>query len=264
MSRYKDKIEGEKRRRKAYDYFIDKGLEPHQAAGIIGNLMQESYKHLDSTVENRIGAVGIAQWLGPRRQDLEKFAKNRGTSFKDFDTQLDFLYTELVNTGNSWGSKAQKEFFESKTAEEAAAIFVEKFERSGEKAGEKGYDNRINYAKSIFLEYNDNTIYGKDESGNIVNIDPSTATPEQIAVAPKIKAEFYDKHFKIPSEKHTAEFKETPKESKAKEAILVRAKDIITKPAAPPVPEENEDVPPPYDFNITPEGNEFFNFFLPE
>lgn len=283
MSRYIDKKKGEERRKKAYNYLLDRGLEPHHAAAVVGNLMQESYKHLDSTIENEIGAVGIAQWLGPRREALEQFAKNKGTSYKDFDTQLEFLYHEISSTGNSWGSKAQREFFESKTAEEAAAIFVRKFERSGEKPGDKGYENRIRNAKSIYLQYNDPTIYAKNEKGQIVNVNPETATEQQKLLSPKIKAEFYEKNFDIIDKKFSKEnYKEPEEETKAKEEITNKAhtkeqeqefikklQNLTTNLGSSNVPTEDASeggVPTedPYSMsNIIPEGNEFYNFFLP-
>lgn len=278
MSRFIDKKKGEDRRKTAYNYFVGKGMEPHHAAGILGNLMQESYKHLDSTVENEIGAVGIAQWLGPRRQDLENFAKDKGTSYKDFDTQLEFLYTELMRTGNSWGSKGQKAFFDSKNAEEAAAMFVDKFERSGEKPGEKGYDNRLRNAKSIYLQYNDHNIYAKDENNKTVSVNPEVATEEQIIESPKVKADFYHKNFDIIENKFKAAPKEAPaEEQKAKAEVVEKATEklnerdffkevqgFINKPVAKEESKESTNVvKDPYDIDITTAGNEFFNFFLP-
>lgn len=281
MSRYIDKKNGEERQQKAYDYLINRGLQPHHAAGIVGNLMQESFKHLDSTIENSIGAVGIAQWLGPRKESLKTFAKDKGTSYKDFDTQLDFLYKELTTTGDSWGKKGQAAFFKAETAEEAAAMFVNKFERSGEKPGEKGYDNRLRNAKSVYLQFNDKALYGKNDKGQIVNINPEAATQEEIAMAPKIKAEFYESQFGIENER--AEDKAPEPSTAAKEAeegiakkeVIKKEKDefiakLMTKDVSKKDIDElekkypEEAVPNPYDLDITTPGNEFFNFFLEE
>lgn len=157
MTLIKNKIKEEDNVKKAYQYLADKGLPAHLAAGIIGNLQQESYLHLDSTVENKIGAVGIAQWLGVRRKNLESFAKKQGSDYKDFDTQLDFLWKELTTTGDGWNKTRHKDaFFNAESAEEAASIFVDHFERSGEKPGEKGYDRRLKYANNIYERFTGN------------------------------------------------------------------------------------------------------------
>lgn len=281
MSRYIDKKKSRERQRKAYDYLVNKGIEPHLSAAIVGNLIQESYAHLDSTVENKIGAVGIAQWLGARKNSLKEFAKNSGTHYKDFDTQLEFLYSELMTTGDSWTEKGRSAFFNAKTAEEAAALFVEKFERSGEKPGEPGYDNRLRNAKSVYLQFNDHAIYGKDERGNVVNVDPKTATDEQIALSPKVKAEFYKENFDIISAKSNTPPPADPKpvaeakekineveEEKKKEAefikkIMERGQPVEEVTTTGKEPEARGSIPLPIE-ELTPDKNEFFQFFLEE
>lgn len=136
--------------RQAYDHFISKGYSPAQASGIVGNLVQESTINLDSSIENGIGAYGIAQWLGPRRKALEAFAKERGTAVDDFNLQLEFVTHEL----NTTESRANRALLGSVTPDEAAAIFVNNYERSGERPGDKGYDNRINNATKFYSDFN--------------------------------------------------------------------------------------------------------------
>ena len=47
----------------AYRYFLSRGWTPAQAAGIVGNLQQESGPGLDPTIAGDGGnAFGIAQW----------------------------------------------------------------------------------------------------------------------------------------------------------------------------------------------------------
>ena len=108
----------EDRQQIAYNYLTNKGIKPHLAAGIIGNLMQESRKTLDSTAQNQIGAYGIAQWLGDRKTDLFSFAEERGTKPSNFQTQLDYLYKELTTVGNGWLSSDKRDnFFNAQTPE---------------------------------------------------------------------------------------------------------------------------------------------------
>lgn len=78
---------------KAMQYFISKGLEPHQAAGLVGNLVRESRLNADST-NSSSKAYGIAQWLGDRKKAL--FAKYGNTP--TLENQLDYVWHELNNT----------------------------------------------------------------------------------------------------------------------------------------------------------------------
>lgn len=86
----------------ARNFFIELGYKPHQAAAIVGNLMQESGPGLDTGAEGDDGtAHGIAQWRdtkgGPRFTRLKKFAAEQGTEWTDFQTQLKFVDYELKN-----------------------------------------------------------------------------------------------------------------------------------------------------------------------
>ena len=56
----------------AVQYFVDRGMTPYGAIGLVGNLYRESNLSPDS-VNSSSGAYGIAQWLGSRKRDL--FAK---------------------------------------------------------------------------------------------------------------------------------------------------------------------------------------------
>ena len=53
--------------KQAMKFFTSKGLSYHQAAGIVGNLMQES--NLNTSIKGDGGkSFGIAQWNGDRRK----------------------------------------------------------------------------------------------------------------------------------------------------------------------------------------------------
>lgn len=64
---------------RAYRFLTDKGLSGQQAAGIVGNLMAESYNEIRPDAFNPEGggqgAYGIAQWRGSRLDALNKFAE---------------------------------------------------------------------------------------------------------------------------------------------------------------------------------------------
>lgn len=87
------------REAQAMQFFIGKGYTPHQAAGIVGNLIQES--NLNTGAINRgdgrdgSDSIGIGQWNGPRAQALQAFAQQSGVDPSDFNTQLAFVDHEL-------------------------------------------------------------------------------------------------------------------------------------------------------------------------
>lgn len=87
--------------RRAFDYFVNQGLAPHQAAGIVGNLMGESGHDLNPARINsgdgrdRSDSIGIAQWNSKRADALKQYAASKGVPWTDFNTQLEFLHSEL-------------------------------------------------------------------------------------------------------------------------------------------------------------------------
>ncbi len=94
-----------------YDFFSSKGLSPESIAAIMGTIEQESGfnpKAMQKTAGGGTGkGRGLFQWeTGPKGRfiGLEKFAKERGTTWDDLDTQLEFAWKELQNS-DSWFKK---------------------------------------------------------------------------------------------------------------------------------------------------------------
>jgi hypothetical protein len=103
----------------AMDYFISTGKTKEQAAGIVGNLIHES--NLNTTASGDAGtAFGIAQWRGERQVELRAFAKSKGTSPNDFQTQLEFINQEL----NTSESAAHAQLLGAKTTKAATMAFI--------------------------------------------------------------------------------------------------------------------------------------------
>ncbi|WP_181725694.1 phage tail tip lysozyme [Nocardia gipuzkoensis] len=124
-----------------YRYLISKyGLTPAQAAGIVGNMKVESGFNTGA-YNPREGAIGLCQWLGGRRQNLERFAAARGKPVTDWKTQVDFMMSELrTNESGAYGHLRA-----AQTPAAAAAVFDQYYERSsGAARGE-----RIAYANSL-------------------------------------------------------------------------------------------------------------------
>ena len=110
----------------ALKFFISKGWTTEQAAGIVGNLQAESGANLKTDAVGDAGqAYGIAQWHPPRQKDFTKTTGKdiRGSSLQD---QLTFIDWELNNTERNAGRHLKA----AKTAEEAAWVMDEYYERS--------------------------------------------------------------------------------------------------------------------------------------
>ena len=120
-----------------YEYFIKKGLPNYIAAGFVGNFYQES--GLNPQVINSIGATGIAQWLGSRKDRLLK----KPNPFT-LQTQLDFAWEEL----NGSEKKAFIAIQSANSVSEATIKIRKKYERPGE--AEANDKNRIDYALKVF------------------------------------------------------------------------------------------------------------------
>lgn len=126
----------------AFNYLQQKGMQPHQAAGVVGNFTQES--NMNPGITNSIGAFGAGQWLGPRKKALFQYAKTTGKDPYHLQTQLDFTLHELSTTekkaGNALGN--------TKTSAEAAKVFRKMYERPGE--SESNDKRRIQEARKMY------------------------------------------------------------------------------------------------------------------
>jgi hypothetical protein len=86
----------------AFDYFVSQGLSYDQAAGIVGNLDQES--SMDPTISQYGGGPGrgIAQWSAGGRWDTDPednvlwYASRVGQSAESLQLQLEFVWYELT------------------------------------------------------------------------------------------------------------------------------------------------------------------------
>lgn len=123
------------------------GLTREQAAGMVGGFMAES--NMRPGVVNGIGAAGIAQWLGPRRDALRRYATSVGQDWRDFDTQIAFVLHELKTEEKGAGGRLLR----ATTVEEAAAAAAG-YERAegyspNNPAGIALWDRRLANAKQL-------------------------------------------------------------------------------------------------------------------
>lgn len=130
------------------NFFLSKGYKDFQVAALVGGFIAES--NVNPTIQNSIGATGLAQWLGGRKQALlskpDPFSLN---------TQLNFVIEEFNNKEAQAGKKLKN----STTLEEAiaAAAAYERFEGITKGANTtfadvvvaEGEANRIGYARDL-------------------------------------------------------------------------------------------------------------------
>ena len=128
--------------RTAMQFFMSQGWTMAQAAGIVGNLIQES--SLDPTRLNpRENAQGIAQWtpVGNRQQRIEQYL-GRPIRQASFEEQLRAIQWEFTTSE----APAANRLRATTTPEEAAAVVDQFYERS--RGTERGI--RINHARRLF------------------------------------------------------------------------------------------------------------------
>lgn len=136
-----------------WNFLTGKGFSPAAAAGILGNLQQES--GLDPTaVNSSSGAFGIGQWLGGRKTNLFNFAQQRGLDPKSLEAQLEFMWHELQGGDPTTANLLQKygglsSLMDATDPASSARIFEKAFERSG---GSR-MDKRVQYAQDFYNQF---------------------------------------------------------------------------------------------------------------
>lgn len=121
-----------------WDYFIGQGFSPAQAAGILGNLQQESGFNPESVQQGGPGR-GLAQWSQGGRWQPQDMT---GNVQQDMTNQLNFIMQELQS--NPGYGLAQ--LMQATTPEQAAGIFSQDYERPGVVGG------RIQDAANIYAQ----------------------------------------------------------------------------------------------------------------
>ena len=140
----------------AFDYLVSQGLTFQQAAGVVGNLDQES--GMDPTISQIGGGPGrgIAQWSVGGRWDTETddnvvwYASKKGQSPWSLSLQLEFIWYELT-TFSGYG-------FSSLRAATNVTNATVAFQDDYEGCGECDQTNRIDYAQSAFNAYGKSVI----------------------------------------------------------------------------------------------------------
>jgi hypothetical protein len=135
--------------RTAFNYFVSKGFTDIQAAGIVGNLMQESSVRPTAVQPGGPGR-GIAQWsVGGRfnsgSNSLTAYASRTGGNKWGLQTQLDFIMYEL----NNFPTYGLAELRAATTLTRAVAVFQDEYEICGTCAAGR----RMEYANQVLAQY---------------------------------------------------------------------------------------------------------------
>lgn len=169
----------------AGDYFAGQGYQPHQVAGIVGNLMTESGLN-PGALNPRDGrdgsnSIGVAQWNGSRAAALQQFAQANKLNPNDLTTQLAFVHQELQTTEKPTLQALQA----AKNPAEAAAAFTG-FERPagwrpGAPEGAPTYGRRLGYANRVaaVLGGADPSAAGAPAPVQVASTDPNFAPGAQ-------------------------------------------------------------------------------------
>jgi hypothetical protein len=143
---------------KAFRYFLQKGLSPIQAAGILGNMLQESGVDPEkiqggkrSPDPHSAGSKGwgIIQWTPGAK--VINIAKNAGitTPINDLGTQLEIVWWHMTHTSPT-GAKNMLAGYQTKTT---IADAVNEFEEKMEGAGKPAISRRIAQATNALAKY---------------------------------------------------------------------------------------------------------------
>ena len=164
-------IEGSDAQSKIWNFFASKGMSAEGIAGLMGNLQAESglgamvaqkakggknkfgqtdaeyTAAIDSGQQSFLDSVGygLAQWTtADRKKGLLEFAKKKGTSVGDLNTQLEYLWQELNTT---YKKSVLDPIMGAKSVQEASNIVLHNFERPKDQSarvenfrGSKGQD----------------------------------------------------------------------------------------------------------------------------
>lgn len=139
------------------NYLMSNGFTKEAAAGICGNIMQESSWSLGAN-DGR-GAYGLCQWMGDRKAELLR----RGDNKPSLEVQLQFIVYEWDNESIAKSHKG--ELLAAKSPERAAEIVCDYFERP--KASDANKPKRKEYARGYYNSYGATPI----RTGNNANED---------------------------------------------------------------------------------------------
>lgn len=122
---------------------ISMGFTASAAAGVVGNLVQESGLRTDAIGDNGTSG-GLAQWHNERWEALKRYAAARGKDWTDLDTQIEFLAEEMRSSYADTYAKMQS----AELPEMAGKIMTDEYERPDPASA--NYGQRIANARAAY------------------------------------------------------------------------------------------------------------------
>ncbi|MBX5143240.1 hypothetical protein HJB79_31520 [Rhizobium lentis] len=156
------------------DLSKDFQLTPEQAAGVVGQLGQESFGFSSLQEKNPLvpgsrGGYGYAQWTGPRRKQFEAFTQASGLDPSSYEANYGFLKNELMNTPEG---KVLEGLRAAPDALSAGRLFTDQFLRPGI----PHYDSRDAWTKRALAFANGGPI-PQAAPNEVASLDPSAGMP---------------------------------------------------------------------------------------
>lgn len=111
-----------------YNRYRQDGLTDAEAAGMTGNIAQESDFNTGAVSSDGYGTRALIQWDGDRYASFEKWCEDNGRDPSDWRAQVDYSVEEM-NTTEPDALRRMRERGDSLTPEEAAQIIREDYER---------------------------------------------------------------------------------------------------------------------------------------
>ncbi|MFF1818667.1 phage tail tip lysozyme [Kribbella sp. NPDC058245] len=194
---------GSNEQQQAFNYFVSNGYSKEQAAGIVGNMIHESavkpmrLQNTSETTQTKAQSAegsslgwGIVQWTPAGK--LITNSRNADVPYETIETlayQLDFLRRQLIGETPAKEGPAGASLRQTKTPEEAAFVFADKYERFGghENPNAPTYGERKTSARKVFELYGGGTgVPGSGPatacaagSGNIAAVAMNLAWPTE-------------------------------------------------------------------------------------
>lgn len=168
-------LSGETNTDKVWNYFLSRGLSPVAAAGVMGNIEQESSFNPFAQEKGGTG-IGLIQWSFDRRNKMLSAASQAGVTIvggTDNDAallfQLNYLWDgeygkmtwqEKVNAETTVDGIASIPYSQDNSGNGSTMVFHSIVEKSGD--GTKGKQERIDSAKSFLEKYGNGGASGLD------------------------------------------------------------------------------------------------------
>jgi hypothetical protein len=179
----------------AFKYLQDKyKLSPAQAAGIVGNLMQESSMRTGA-LNPRDGndgsdSIGIAQWNGTRATAMRKATESLDGGSSNLNNQLDHVMNEMQEKYPTVWKNLQNATDVSGATQAFLGFESPRGYTAKAPTNADGYKNRINYAGQALGLSPDQIASAQATSTPVPATNPNATTPtppeEKKSIFPKI------------------------------------------------------------------------------